>query len=379
MTQRGLLTAITRHGINRVELGPLRKCSFEETVEILLEAGLFSETDNLTGITENIMLGQLAPFGTGCFDLMLDTEKIINSKSSINSFFQDKLKNENNNIIQTPREDDNIIATPYHGQTPGMLGNSIYPSLTPIGRMSPSFTPPFNPMSPKYIIGHQTRDYITTPNPLVSPKMLSPNYYPGSEYTKSPYSPIVDHFESSNMGSNQIKNVNSNYTSSPNNIYSPTESVPSNYHPGQSSVYPASGNNTSSPSYSPVSTNNMGSSPRYIPGKSPGYNFPSSNNPSYSPTTPIYKSSQSPNYSSNNIYRSNYSGGSSPKGTESGSGTLQYSPRSPTYNPKSPSYNIISGGAFPNSPIYNPSSNQNINNNNNIIKKEEYDEEDDEN
>lgn len=39
MTTRGKLMSITRHGINRVDdAGALRKCSFEETVEILLEA-----------------------------------------------------------------------------------------------------------------------------------------------------------------------------------------------------------------------------------------------------------------------------------------------------------------------------------------------------
>lgn len=38
MTNRGIITAITRHGINRVDSGALRKSSFEETVEILLEA-----------------------------------------------------------------------------------------------------------------------------------------------------------------------------------------------------------------------------------------------------------------------------------------------------------------------------------------------------
>lgn len=57
MTQRGILTAITRHGINRVNSGPLRKCSFEETTEILLEAAFFGEKDMLTGITENVMFG----------------------------------------------------------------------------------------------------------------------------------------------------------------------------------------------------------------------------------------------------------------------------------------------------------------------------------
>jgi DNA-directed RNA polymerase II subunit RPB1 len=35
----------------------LRKCSFEETVEILLEAAAFSETDYLAGISEAIIFG----------------------------------------------------------------------------------------------------------------------------------------------------------------------------------------------------------------------------------------------------------------------------------------------------------------------------------
>lgn len=47
MTTRGILTSITRHGINRVDSGALRKCSFEETVEILLEASFHAEIDPL--------------------------------------------------------------------------------------------------------------------------------------------------------------------------------------------------------------------------------------------------------------------------------------------------------------------------------------------
>ena len=36
---RGELTPVTRHGINRVDSGPLQRCSFEETCEILMDAG----------------------------------------------------------------------------------------------------------------------------------------------------------------------------------------------------------------------------------------------------------------------------------------------------------------------------------------------------
>lgn len=65
MTYRGHLMSITRHGINRNETGPLMRCSFEETVDILFDAAVYAETDHLRGVSENIMLGQLAPLGTG--------------------------------------------------------------------------------------------------------------------------------------------------------------------------------------------------------------------------------------------------------------------------------------------------------------------------
>lgn len=78
MTQRGILTSITRHGINRVNSGPLRKCSFEETTEILLEAAFFREFNPLSGITKNIIFGQLCPYGTGSFDLVIDRNALVN-------------------------------------------------------------------------------------------------------------------------------------------------------------------------------------------------------------------------------------------------------------------------------------------------------------
>ena len=142
MTHRGILTAITRHGINRAELGPLRKCSFEETVEILLEAGLFSETDNLTGISENIMLGQLAPLGTGCFDLMLDDSKIKFAKSigalKLGEATDDPF------YMRTPllQSDSPIQGTPFIvDQTPRLMmgGQTLGNNFTP--GMNQSFTP----------------------------------------------------------------------------------------------------------------------------------------------------------------------------------------------------------------------------------------------
>ena len=47
MTFRGALTAVSRHGINRGEQGPLLRASFEETVEVLNQASLFGEFEDI--------------------------------------------------------------------------------------------------------------------------------------------------------------------------------------------------------------------------------------------------------------------------------------------------------------------------------------------
>jgi len=74
MTSHGILMAITRHGINRTlnNAEPLVKASFEESVEVLTDAAAFCEVDTLRGISDNIMLGQLMPAGTGTFDVYYD-------------------------------------------------------------------------------------------------------------------------------------------------------------------------------------------------------------------------------------------------------------------------------------------------------------------
>jgi DNA-directed RNA polymerase beta' subunit len=72
MTNRGTLQSIDRHGINRGETGPLAKCSFEETTDMLVKAGIFAELDRINGVSANIMLGQVAPCGTGDCEVLLD-------------------------------------------------------------------------------------------------------------------------------------------------------------------------------------------------------------------------------------------------------------------------------------------------------------------
>jgi len=147
MTQRGIFTSITRHGINRVNSGPLRKCSFEETTEILLEAAFFGEHDTLTGITENIIFGQLAPYGTGAVDLIVDKEALmgcLDARPGDDPLHQTSdytpMHDEDNDRVMTP-----VVQTPLpYGGSSGMTqyGTPNYGdgSFTPnqiSGMMSP--------------------------------------------------------------------------------------------------------------------------------------------------------------------------------------------------------------------------------------------------
>jgi DNA-directed RNA polymerase II subunit RPB1 len=71
--------AITRHGINRRDSSTIAQSSFEETVEILFRAATFGEVDPMRGVSENILLGQQCPLGTGAFKLVLDDEKLLDA------------------------------------------------------------------------------------------------------------------------------------------------------------------------------------------------------------------------------------------------------------------------------------------------------------
>ena len=79
MTTKGVIMQIMRHGINKSEdLGPIAKISFEEVSKVLYDASVFSEVDDMNGVSSNIMLGQLCKnVGTNSFGIMLDEDKII--------------------------------------------------------------------------------------------------------------------------------------------------------------------------------------------------------------------------------------------------------------------------------------------------------------
>ena len=76
MTNKGGILSVNRHGINRGDIGPLAKCAFEESTDKLIKAGVFAEFDKLNGVAANVMLGQIAPCGTGDVKIIMDESRL---------------------------------------------------------------------------------------------------------------------------------------------------------------------------------------------------------------------------------------------------------------------------------------------------------------
>lgn len=225
MTARGQIMAITRHGINRRDSSPIAQSSFEETVDILFRAAMFSEKDPLRGVSENILLGQQCPLGTGSFSLVLDDAKLVNAIETLG------------------------------GDVLGGVGGGLRAGLQTPGRSPAAMTPQHMRASPSEFM---------SPASLASPSggiMFSPiggGASPGGSPMSPAFSPTSPGMSPTSPG------------------YSPSS-------PGYSPTSP--GYSPTSPGYSPTSPGYSPTSPGYSP-TSPGY---SPTSPGYSPTSPAYR------------------------------------------------------------------------------------------
>eukprot|EP00123_Amoebidium_parasiticum_P017765 comp23981_c2_seq2/m.42567 comp23981_c2_seq2/g.42567 ORF comp23981_c2_seq2/g.42567 comp23981_c2_seq2/m.42567 type:complete len:1766 (-) comp23981_c2_seq2:210-5507(-) len=337
MTFRGHLMSITRHGINRVDSGALQRCSFEETVEILFDAAAHAETDWLKGVTENIMLGQLAPLGTGEVDLYLHEEMLAKAHEVAPALPVFGASGIYDMVVDGPTTPYQSITTPIQGgYSPGMTpSQAAFSPMANAGAFSPAYSPGpaspggYSPSSPGY---SPTSPGYSPTSPSYSP--TSPSYSP----TSPSYSPTSPSYSPTSP---------SYSPTSPS--YSPTS--PS-YSPTSPSYSPTSPSySPTSPSYSPTSPSYSPTSPSYSP-TSPSY---SPTSPSYSPTSPSY-SPTSPSYSPTSPSYSPTSPSYSPTSPSYSPTSPSYSPTSPSYSPTSPSYSPTSPSYSPTSPTYSPTS-----------------------
>ena len=75
MTNTGSIRAIGRHGISGAKVSVLARAAFEITSTHLLQAGLTGESDVLTGVAENIIVGQPVHLGTGAVSAVYKPKK----------------------------------------------------------------------------------------------------------------------------------------------------------------------------------------------------------------------------------------------------------------------------------------------------------------
>jgi DNA-directed RNA polymerase subunit A" len=79
MTSTGEIKAIGRYGIAGSKSSVLSRANFEETIKHLTTAAVRGETDHLESVIESIIVGNLAPVGTGMVKLKM--KKVVKKKA----------------------------------------------------------------------------------------------------------------------------------------------------------------------------------------------------------------------------------------------------------------------------------------------------------
>ena len=82
MTATGEVRQIGRHGISGEKTSVLARAAFEITVPNIVDAAIKGEDDPLRGVTENVIVGQSIPIGTGLVDLYMSTARREETKEA---------------------------------------------------------------------------------------------------------------------------------------------------------------------------------------------------------------------------------------------------------------------------------------------------------
>lgn len=105
MTSRGILQSVDRFGIKKGETGPWARASFEETTPHMIQAAVFSEVDNMNGVSANVMFGQFIKVGTNSFGVSID-ERLVSK------IVPEKVEEEDYSVAVTHVADDVAYCEP---------------------------------------------------------------------------------------------------------------------------------------------------------------------------------------------------------------------------------------------------------------------------
>ncbi|KAK8871705.1 DNA-directed RNA polymerase II subunit RPB1 [Tritrichomonas musculus] len=318
MCHYGELRPLNRYGLSQSQTGVFNRASFEKTVDILFDAAVFGETDEMKDVSSCIIVGKPTKVGTGLCDFRIDNEML-------------------------PKQ--NMAIT-------GEITKGLAAPMSPITQVSPGPIMIKSAFTSNYFLDND--EFAPSPmmeSPVSSNEYIPANagYSPDADDLASPLylhpSPSPDHAFNFTLTSLLISPFYSSKS-----VYCPTSpSLTSRF--SNDIMEPSSPFNQVSPIYDAVSPSYSPTSPSYSP-TSPSY---SPTSPSYSPTSPLY-SPTSPSYSPTSPSYSPTSPSYSPTSPSYSPTSPSYSPTSPSYSPTSPSYSPTSPSYSPTSPSYSPTS-----------------------
>ena len=83
MTFKGMVLGITRFGVSKMKNSTLMLASFEMTTDHLYESAVHCRKDDIKGVSECIIMGNMIPLGTGLFKVMYDDKFHNQEKESL--------------------------------------------------------------------------------------------------------------------------------------------------------------------------------------------------------------------------------------------------------------------------------------------------------
>ena len=280
MTFIGKLTPLTRHGIRNVDQSPLKRSTFEEVVEVINQAAVCNEEDELHGVSECIVMGRPPNLGTRM--IAVEPDKDMIEKFSIPMPTSSWKTDDQDDSCAWGDDDEQDIYGPIN---PGVSSNDGEWDAPPIfvpnlhKQKAPMLQPPM--LQPPMLQPPILQPPMLQP-PMLQPPMFQPQFQTQFQQTVQP--PMFGAMQNM-FGSNQLKRKQPESPPSP--MYSPPSPAYSpkspQYHPEEPKTPEYDPGSPVSPAYSPQS-------PAYDPNepKTPDYNPGSPVSPAYSPQSPAY-------------------------------------------------------------------------------------------
>ena len=275
MTWGGNITALNRHGVKKMMAGatPIKRATFEQPVEILHNAAVKGLHDELSGVSEQLLIGKMPACGSHF------------NGAVVEQAYQERW--DNDTWAPSDSEDDEMVVDTWRPtQTDAWDSHTTFAQAAPVAWQQPQAAPQVAWQQPAWQQQQQPAwqqqqqpAWQQQQQPAYSP--ASPAYSPASP-AYSPTSPAYSPTSPAGSPTSPAGSPASPAYSPASPAYSPTSPAYSPASPAYSPTSPAY--SPASPAYSPTSPAGSPASPAYSP-TSPAY---SPTSPAYSPTSPAY-------------------------------------------------------------------------------------------